>query len=32
MHPVLCETCGAEVGAYDSDEVYHFYHVIPSEV
>ena len=32
LQPVMCESCGAEVGAFDRDEVYHFYHVIPSEV
>ncbi|GMH44779.1 hypothetical protein BSKO_12731 [Bryopsis sp. KO-2023] len=27
---VLCNACGTEVAAYDSDEVYHFFNVFPS--
>lgn len=28
--PVVCNLCGTEVAAYDSDEVYHFFNVFPS--
>lgn len=31
VHPVMCETCGAEIGVFDHEEVYHFTEVIPSE-
>ena len=27
---VLCAVCGEQVGVRDTDEVYHFYNVIPS--
>jgi hypothetical protein len=30
FHPVTCEVCGTEVGVRDADEVYHFFHVFPS--
>ncbi len=28
--PVACEICGTQVAIVDEDEVYHFFHVIPS--
>mmetsp|Transcript_14669 Transcript_14669/g.20842 ORF Transcript_14669/g.20842 Transcript_14669/m.20842 type:complete len:158 (+) Transcript_14669:42-515(+) len=28
FHPVQCDSCGTEVGMYDSDSVYHFYNAI----
>ncbi|KAI8893612.1 E2F-associated phosphoprotein-domain-containing protein [Globomyces pollinis-pini] len=28
FHPVQCGECGAEIGVYDSDEVYHFFQVV----
>ena len=30
-NPVKCAGCDTEVGVYDSDEVFHFYNVLPSE-
>jgi hypothetical protein len=30
FYPVLCAVCRTEVGVRDSDEVYHFFHVFPS--
>ena len=30
FHPVLCVGCETELGVYDSEEVYHFYNVVPS--
>lgn len=30
--PVLCAECNTEVGVRDSDDVYHFYHVLASAV
>jgi hypothetical protein len=30
VKPVTCGSCGAQVGVLDSDEVYHFFGVIPS--
>lgn len=29
-YKVLCAVCDTEVGAFDEDEVYHFFHVFPS--
>lgn len=29
-YAVACDVCGTEVGAVDSDEIYHFYNVFPS--
>lgn len=31
MHPVCCAVCDTRVGAQDSDEVVHFFHVLASE-
>lgn len=31
VFPVTCESCGAAVGVQDSDEVFHFFGVIPSK-
>lgn len=30
LHPVVCATCGTEVGVQDEDEVVHFYNVLAS--
>lgn len=30
FHPVACATCGTDVGVVDAKEVYHFFHVFPS--
>jgi hypothetical protein len=30
MYPVYCDVCETQVGAQDSDEVVHFYHVLAS--
>ncbi|CAI5961190.1 unnamed protein product [Closterium sp. NIES-65] len=31
MHPVMCETCGTEVGVFDAmEQVYHFFNVLPT--
>lgn len=30
VYPVSCEACGTVVGVRDKEEVYHFYHVYPS--
>lgn len=30
VFPVFCETCNAELGVQDSDEIFHFYSVFPS--
>ncbi|CAI5506038.1 unnamed protein product [Closterium sp. Naga37s-1] len=31
MHPVMCETCGTEVGVFDAkQQVYHFFNVLPT--
>ncbi|KAA6427232.1 MAG: hypothetical protein FRX49_02989 [Trebouxia sp. A1-2] len=30
VFPVFCETCDAELGVQDSDEIFHFYSVFPS--
>lgn len=30
FHPVLCSVCGTEVGMQDSEEVVHFFSVLPS--
>jgi hypothetical protein len=27
----MCSTCGTEVGVMDRDQVFHFFHVLPSE-
>mmetsp|Transcript_3711 Transcript_3711/g.6946 ORF Transcript_3711/g.6946 Transcript_3711/m.6946 type:complete len:183 (+) Transcript_3711:98-646(+) len=29
-YPVRCAACKTEVGLYDKDEIYHFFHVYPS--
>ena len=28
--PVHCATCDADIGVMDQDDIYHFFHVIPS--
>ena len=30
FHPVFCEVCGVKVGVHDSEQVYHFLHVLAS--
>ncbi len=30
LHPVVCATCGAEVGVQDAEEVVHFFDVLAS--
>eukprot|EP00271_Cylindrocystis_brebissonii_P002819 TRINITY_DN13600_c0_g1_i1.p1 TRINITY_DN13600_c0_g1~~TRINITY_DN13600_c0_g1_i1.p1 ORF type:complete len:164 (-),score=27.31 TRINITY_DN13600_c0_g1_i1:533-1024(-) len=30
FHPVKCAECSTDVAVFDSDEVFHFYNVIPS--
>lgn len=30
FHEVFCDACGTSVGVRDADEVYHFFHVFPS--
>lgn len=30
LHPVVCATCGTEVGVQDADEVVHFFNVLAS--
>ena len=30
VEPVECEQCGATVGVRDSEEIYHFFNVVPS--
>ena len=30
FYPVECEVCDTELGLRDSNEVYHFFHVVPS--
>ncbi|KAG0227892.1 hypothetical protein BGW41_003637 [Actinomortierella wolfii] len=30
-HPVVCESCNTKVAVVDSDEIYHFFHVIASD-
>ena len=30
FHEVFCDSCGTSVGVRDADEVYHFFHVFPS--
>lgn len=30
-HPVRCKLCNTDVGVVDSDEVYHFFNVLPSD-
>ncbi|XXQ31392.1 E2F-associated phosphoprotein [Plasmodiophora brassicae] len=29
--PVFCKVCRVEIGVRDADEVYHFFHVLPSQ-
>lgn len=29
-HPVQCTICSTEVAVYDSDEIFHFFNVLPS--
>lgn len=29
-HPVFCEICNTQIAVYDSEEVYHFFHVLAS--
>uniref|UniRef100_A0A1J3EHJ5 E2F-associated phosphoprotein n=1 Tax=Noccaea caerulescens TaxID=107243 RepID=A0A1J3EHJ5_NOCCA len=31
LNPVICSTCSTEIGVFDSEEIYHFSNVIPSE-
>ena len=31
FQPIMCSTCGTEVGVMDRDQVFHFFHVLPSE-
>ncbi|KAF9977386.1 hypothetical protein BGZ73_006133 [Actinomortierella ambigua] len=31
FHPVVCESCNTKVAVIDSDEIYHFFHVIASD-
>ncbi|KAF9159284.1 hypothetical protein DFQ26_006736 [Actinomortierella ambigua] len=31
-HPVVCESCNTKVAVVDSDEIYHFFHVIASDI
>ncbi|KAG7549965.1 E2F-associated phosphoprotein [Arabidopsis thaliana x Arabidopsis arenosa] len=31
VNPVFCSACSTEIGVVDSEEIYHFFNVIPSE-
>lgn len=31
VNSVVCSTCSTEIGVLDSEEIYHFFNVIPSE-
>lgn len=31
-HPVLCEICHTNLGVQDQNDIYHFFHILPSDV